>query len=399
MSKKTVRDMDVAGKRVLVRVDLNVPFEPGTTTIADDSRIRAVLLTLCHLQERDAKIILTSHLGRPGGKVVEELRLRPVADRLGQLLGQAVEYLQDCVGTEVEATAATLEPGQVLLLENLRFHEEEEKNESGFARALAAVAEVYVNDAFGTAHRIHASIVGVAEHLPAVAGLLMEQELEMLGRALEKPRRPLAAIMGGAKVSDKIAGLNNLVGRVDRLFLGGGMAGTFLRAHGYQVGASLVEEDRLVLAADILRRAEEHGAALALPDDVVVAQALAADAPSKVVPADQVPEDWRIMDIGPQTIDAFRRGLRACNTIVWNGPMGVFEYPAFAQGTTAIAKTMAGLDGATTIIGGGSTAEAVEALGLADKMSHVSTGGGASLEFLEGRELPGVAALQEKETA
>ena len=399
MSKKTVRDIDVAGKRVLVRVDVNVPFEPGTTTISDDSRIRAILPTVRYLQEQEARIILCSHLGRPDGKVVEELRLKPVADRLGQLLEQEVISVLDCLGPEVEGAAATLKPRQILLLENLRFHPEEEKNDLAFARALASLAEVYVNDAFGAAHRAHASTSAVADYLPAVSGLLMERELEMLGRALEHPQRPLAAVMGGAKVSDKIGVLENMLPRVDRLFIGGGMCATFFLAQGHRVGASLVEKDRVSLAADILRRAQEHGVALALPQDVVVAEEFAVDAPQQTVSVGQIPEGWYIMDIGPQTIRSFQRGIEECHTVLWNGPMGVFEYDPFASGTMAIARTLARLDGATTVIGGGSTAEVVEELGLADRMTHVSTGGGASLEFLEGRPLPGVVALLDKEEA
>ena len=399
MSKKTVRDIDVAGKRVLVRVDLNVPFDPGTTTIADDSRIRAVLPTVRYLQERDARTILCSHLGRPDGKVVEELRLKPVADRLGQLLDRKVASVQDCLGLEVEEAAATLKPRQILLLENLRFHPEEEKNDPDFARALASLAEVYVNDAFGAAHRAHASIAAIAGYLPAVSGLLMERELEMLGRALEHPQRPLAAVMGGAKVSDKIGVLENLLPRVDRLFIGGGMCATFFLAQGLQIGASLVEKDRVSLAADMLRRAQELGVTLLLPQDVVVAEEFAADAPSRTVPVNRIPDGWYIMDIGPQTIRSFQQGIEECCTVLWNGPMGVFEYEPFASGTIAIAETLANLEGAITIIGGGSTAEAVEKLGLADRMTHVSTGGGASLELLEGRPLPGVVALLDKEEA
>lgn len=399
MVKKTVRDIEVAGKRVLVRVDLNVPFKPGTTTISDDGRIRAVLPTVRYLQERDAPIILCSHLGRPGGKVVEEARLKPVAYRLGQLLGQPVTHLQECVGPEVQAAAAALEPRQLLLLENLRFHPEEEKNDPVFARALASLAELYVNDAFGAAHRAHASIAAITDYLPAVAGLLMAQELEMLGRTLKHPRRPLAAIMGGAKVSDKIGLLENLLPQVDRLFIGGGMSATFALAQGYRVATSLFEDDKVNLAIDLLRRAQERGVPLLLPQDVVVAEAFAADAPRKTVPMGQIPDGWYIMDIGPQTIESFVRGIRECHTMFWNGPLGVFEYEPFATGTTAIARTLAELDGAITIIGGGSTAEAVESLGLAGQMTHVSTGGGATLEFLEGHDLPGVVALQDKEQA
>ena len=397
MRKKTVRDIEVAGKRVLVRVDLNVPFAPGTTAITDDGRIRAILPTVHYLREQGTRIILCSHLGRPHGKVAEELCLKPVAERLQRLLEQPVAYTRDCIGAEVEEAIAALKPGHLLLLENLRFHREEEENDAPFARALASLAEVYINDAFGTAHRAHASTEGVAHYLPAVAGLLMEQEIEMLGRALEHPRRPLCAVMGGAKVSDKLGVLEHLLPRVNGLLIGGGMAATFLRAQGNRVGASLVEEDRVDLAAEILRRAEKLGIGLALPQDVVVAETFAAESLSRIVPVDQIPDGWYIMDIGPKTIVSFQERLRECCTILWNGPVGVMEYRQFAEGTTAIAGLLASLKDATTIVGGGSTAEAVAAMGLTGRMTHVSTGGGASLEFLEGRDLPGIAVLLDKE--
>ena len=399
MRKKTVRDIDVTRKRVLVRTDLNVPFAPDTTTVTDDGRIRAALPTVHYLRERGARVILCSHLGRPNGKVVDGLSLKPVAERLEQLLEQPVAYTRDCIGTEVEEAIAALKPGQLLLLENLRFHQEEEKNDPAFASALASLAEVYVNDAFGTAHRAHASTEGVAHYMPAVAGLLMEQEIEMLGRTLEHPKRPLCAVMGGAKVSDKLGVLEQLIPRVNGLLIGGGMAATFLRAQGNRVGISLVEEDRVGLADEILRRAEKLGIGLALPQDVVVAETFSAESPSKVVSVDQIPNGWHIMDIGPQTVESFRERLRECCTILWNGPLGVMEYKRFAEGTAAIADLMANLTDATTIIGGGSTAEAVTVMGLASRMTHVSTGGGASLEFLEGRELPGIAALLDREIA
>ena len=399
MNKKTVRDIDVTRKRVLVRADLNVPFAPDTTTITDDGRIRAALPTVHYLRERGARIILCSHLGRPSGKVVDGLSLKPVAERLEQLLGQPVAYTLDCIGTEVEEAIAALNPGQLLLLENLRFHKEEEENDAAFARALASLAEVYVNDAFGTAHRAHASTEGVAHYMPAVVGLLMEQEIEMLGSNLEHPRRPLCAVMGGAKVSDKLGVLEHLLPRVDGLLIGGGMAATFLRALGHRVGASLLEEDKMDLAAGILHKAEGLGISFGLPQDVVVAEIFSAESPSKVVSVNQIPDGWHIMDIGPLTVESFRERLRECRTILWNGPLGVMEYKRFAEGTTAIADLLANLTDATTIIGGGSTAEAVAVMGLADRMTHVSTGGGASLEFLEGRELPGIAALLDKEVA
>ena len=399
MRKKTVRDIDVAGKRVLVRVDVNVPFAPGTTSISDDSRIRAIMPTIRYLKKRGASIILCSHLGRPGGKAVKEMRLAPVAFRLESLLGEPVVYMRDCVGPIVEEAAGELEPGQVLLLENLRFHPEEERNDPEFARALASLADVYVNDAFGAAHRTHASIHAITRFLPTVAGLQMERELEMLSAALIDPARPLGAVMGGAKVSDKIDALQNLVNHVDRLFIGGGMAATFFKAQGREMGLSLVEEERLDLAQGIFRAAEEQGVTVYLPKDFVVAKKFAANGTAQTVPSDRVPPDTYIMDIGPATIQAFSKGLHECRTVLWNGPMGVFEFELFSKGTGAVAKVLADMIGAITVVGGGSTAEAVEELGLSNSMTHVSMGGGASLEFMEGRELPGVATLPDKEEA
>jgi len=387
MNKKTVRDIDVRGKRVLVRVDFNVPLEEGR--VSDDTRIRAELPTIQYLLDKQAKVILASHLGRPKGKVDPTFSLRPVAARLSELLGQPVQLAPDCVGSAVERIVAELQPGQTLLLENLRFHPEEEKNDSGFAAKLAALADIFVNDAFGTAHRAHASTEGVARYLPAVAGFLMQRELDFLGRALTAPEHPFVAILGGAKVSDKIGVINNLLGKVDRLLIGGGMANTFLKAQGYEVGSSLVENQAMDIARSLLERA---GGKLLLPVDVVVADAFDANASSKLVPASQVPEGWRILDIGPQTVRDYREALADARTVVWNGPMGVFEFAKFAKGTIAIAQALAELN-ATTIIGGGDSAAAVEAAGVADKITHISTGGGASLEFLEGQELPGVAAL------
>ncbi len=398
MNKKTIQDVDVAGKTVLVRVDYNVPFHPGTTEISDDSRIRASLPTVNYLVQRGCKVVLCSHLGRPGGKVVPEYRLEPVSKRLSTLLGMPVQQAPDCIGPEVERMVSELKPGGLLMLENLRFHREEEKNDPEFARKLASLAEIYVNDAFGAAHRAHASTEAVTKFVPvAVAGFLMARELEMLGRALESPQRPFAAILGGAKVSDKIAVLENLARRVDILIIGGGMAATFLKARGLQVGDSLVEEDRVQFAAEFMRGAQGRGLKLLLPVDAVIADAFAENAWHRTVAVEQVPAGWRIMDIGPRTVSACEEALRQARTVVWNGPMGVFEWKAFAQGTERIARALAGLKGATTVVGGGSTAEAVESLGLADRMTHVSTGGGASLEFLEGKVLPGVAALNDKE--
>jgi len=391
MNKKTIRDVPVNGKRVLVRVDFNVPLEGGE--VRDDTRIVAAVPTIRYLLDHKARVILASHLGRPKGKPTPEFSLRPVAKRLGELLGTPVAFVGECVGPEAEAAVAALKPGEVLMLENLRFHAEEEANDPEFSRKLAALADLYVNDAFGTAHRAHASTAGVAAYLPAVAGFLMEKEIDYLSRALEAPSRPFVAILGGAKISDKIGVVKNLLGKVDRLLIGGGMANTFLKAQGYDVAESLVEEDSVAIAKELL--AQGAGRIL-LPTDAVVANAFAADAEAKVVPVGQVPAGWRILDIGPETVKAYSKALRGAKTVVWNGPMGVFEFPRFAEGTFAIARALAKLPGAVTIIGGGDSAAAVEQAGVADKVSHVSTGGGASLEFLEGKTLPGVAALADR---
>jgi len=391
MNKKTIRDVPVSGKRVLVRVDFNVPLEGGE--VRDDTRIVAAVPTIRYLLDHKARVILASHLGRPKGKPTPEFSLRPVAKRLGELLGMPVAFVGECVGPEAEAAVAALKPGEVLMLENLRFHTEEEANDPEFSRKLAALADLYVNDAFGTAHRAHASTAGVAAYLPAVAGFLMEKEIDYLSRALEAPSRPFVAILGGAKISDKIGVVKNLLGKVDRLLIGGGMANTFLKAQGYDVAESLVEEDSVAIAKELL--AQGAGRIL-LPTDAVVANAFAADAEAKVVPVGQVPAGWRILDIGPETVKAYSKALRGAKTVVWNGPMGVFEFPRFAEGTFAIARALAKLPGAVTIIGGGDSAAAVEQAGVADKVSHVSTGGGASLEFLEGKTLPGVAALADR---
>ena len=393
MVKKTVRDIDLAGKTVLVRVDYNVTFRPGTTEIADDSRIRASLPTVDYLLARGCRVVLCSHLGRPAGKVVEDLRMAPVSKRLSKLLSMPVSQADDCVGPEVKSAVEAMEPGRVTVLENLRFHPEEEANDAGFAVSLASLAEVYVDDAFGTAHRAHASTEGVARYLPSVAGLLMDRELEMLGRVLSSPRRPFAAVLGGAKVSDKIAVMENLADHVDTLIVGGGMAATFLKARGLEIGDSLVEEDRVPFAVELSRKQDSN---LHLPVDVVIADAFSADAARRSAGADEISQGWRIMDIGPRTASLFSEALAPCKTVVWNGPMGVFEWEPFSQGTRAVAEALASLDGATTVVGGGSTAEAVDSLGLGDRMTHVSTGGGASLEFLEGRVLPGVAVLMDK---
>ena len=397
MNKKTIRDIDLAGKRVLVRVDFNVPLD-SQQHITDDTRIRAALPTITYLLDQGAPVILMSHLGRPDGKVVDNLSLAPVAQHLSELLGRPVEMAKDSIGPEVEAQAKSLQPGQVLLLENLRFHKEEEKNNPDFARQLALLGEVYVNDAFGTAHRAHASTEGVTHYLPGVAGFLMEKEINFLGSALEHPRRPFVAIIGGAKVSDKIAVLDRLISMVDTLLIGGGMANTFLKAEGFEIGDSLFEESKLDVARDLLAKARQRGLKFLLPTDVVIADRFAADASYKVVSQDAVPKGWRILDIGPKAVEAFNTALADAQTIVWNGTLGVAEMPAFAKGTEAIIEILASRTraGATTIIGGGDSAAAVEEAGAAAKMTHVSTGGGASLEFLEGRVLPGVAALEDK---
>jgi len=396
MKKKTIRDIELKNKKVLVRVDFNVPLDIQTHEISDDSRIKAAIPTIQYLIGQDCKVILCSHFGRPKGKVVEDMRLAPVAKHLSGLLKLPVISTSDCIGTEVEKAVSVLKPGDVLLLENLRFHPEEEQNDPDFAKALAGLADVYVNDAFGTAHRAHASTVGVANYLPAVAGFLMEKEIDFLGKALTDPVHPFAAVTGGAKVSDKLALLENILDKVDYLLIGGGMCCTFFKSQGYGVGQSSVEEDKLNFVKELTGKAARAGVQLMLPVDVVVTDSFAGDVPFKVVNIEEIPDSSYVMDIGPYTIKAFTDELKKCKTVVWNGPMGVFEYSAFRDGTKAIAQQLAQLD-ATTILGGGSTAEAVDEFGLTDRMSHVSTGGGASLEFLEGKTLPGVAVLQDKE--
>lgn len=392
--KKTLEDIDVADKRVFVRVDFNVPFDKDGN-IADDSRIRAALPTIDYLRERGARVILATHLGRPDGKVVESLRVGKVARRLAEILGTEVKTAPDCMGKEVQEAAFSLRPAEVLLLENLRFHAEEEKNDPEFARALASLAEVYVNDAFGTAHRAHASTAGIAAYLPAVSGFLMAKEIQELGRLLSDPDRPFAAVLGGAKISTKVAVLENLLPVLDRLLLGGGIATTFLKAQGLDVGESLVEADFLDTAREIMSRAEQRGVSVHLPVDLVVADRFDAAAEYKTVVATEVPPGWRAMDVGPETIKAYARALKDCGTVFWNGPLGVAEFPAFARGSEELARVLADLD-ATVVVGGGETAALVEQMGLRDRYSHVSTGGGASLEFLEGRMLPGVAVLLDR---
>jgi len=397
MNKKTIRDIDVNGKRVLVRVDFNVPRDKETGRIADDTRLRAALPTIQYLREHRARVILCSHLGRPKGKVVEELRMSKagIGERLSELLGVPVHTLYHVIGPKaVEATEA-LNPGEVILLENVRFFPEEEANDPKMSHALAQLADIYVDDAFGSAHRAHASTVGITTLLPAVAGFLMEKEIDYLGKALTNPERPFAAIIGGAKISTKIAVLRNLLQRIDKLIVGGGMASTFLKAKGVEVGESLVEDDFLDTAREVMAEAEKRKVEILLPDDAIVADRFAADALAETVKIDEVGADMRIMDIGPDAIADYEEALKDCKTVLWNGPVGVAEFPQFANGSLAIAKTLAALK-ATTIVGGGETVALVQSAGLEDKFTHVSTGGGASLEFLEGKVLPGVAALMDK---
>ncbi|HEY3780212.1 MAG TPA: phosphoglycerate kinase [Fimbriimonadaceae bacterium] len=389
LNKKTVRDIDVAGKRVLVRCDFNVPLEGGQIT--DDRRITEALPTIKYLLEHGAAVILASHLGRPKG-VTPEFSLAPVAARLTSLLGQNVPLLPDCVGPEVAAACKALQPGSVVLLENVRFHPEEEKNDPAFASQLASLADIFVNDAFGTAHRAHASTEGVAHHLPAVAGFLIEKEIQFLGNAVEDPKRPFVAILGGSKVKDKIAVIQSLLPKVDKLLIGGGMAFTFLKAEGDEIGKSLLDAENVEYAKGLM---ETESDKISLPYDVVVASELSELAHTDIVAVEEIPSDKIGADIGPQTIENFSALIHAAGTVIWNGPMGVFEMTPFAAGTRAIAQAMAECK-ATTIVGGGDSAAAIEKFGLADKVTHVSTGGGASLEFLEGKELPGIAALLNK---
>jgi phosphoglycerate kinase len=383
----TVRDVDWSGKTALVRVDFNVPMQDGR--VADDTRIRAALPTLQFLREKGAKIVLLSHLGRPDGTPSEKYSLKPVAARTAELLGAEVRFAEDCVGPPAEDAVSALGPGEVVLLENVRFHAEEEANDSGFGGQLAGLADVFVNDAFGTAHRAHASTEGLAEYLPAVAGLLMEKEIVSLGSALEEPRHPFVGVVGGAKVSSKLAVLENLIDRVDRLLIGGGMANTFLKAQSREVGKSLLEVDLVETAADLLDR----GGKILLPVDVVVTTDLKGSAPPRTCSVDEVGPDEMIVDIGPRTMDAFKAEIAKAGTVLWNGPMGVFEDPRFAAGTLSVARAMAD-SSATTVVGGGESVQAVEQAGLGNKLTHVSTGGGASLEFIEGKVLPGVAVLK-----
>lgn len=394
MDKMTIKDVEVAGKRVLVRVDFNVPLDLKTGEITDDSRIKATLPTIRYLIEREARVILMSHMGRPKGKFVKELSLAGVARRLSQILGQPVKMAPDCIGPEVEKSVAALTSKDVLLLENLRFYPDEENGSTSFAEALARLGDLFVNDAFGTSHRAHASISVIAKYLPAVAGFLLEKEISFLGRTLENPARPFAALVGGAKISDKVKMLERIGNIVDYLIIGGGMAGTFLKAQQYEIGKSLFEPNHMELVTKLLKKAGENHLKIFTPSDVVVADRIDSTE-NQVVLINNIPAEKMIVDIGPQTVKEFSEALKICKTVFWNGPMGVYEYPQSQTGTHAMATLLAGLE-ATTVIGGGSTAEVVTEMGLADKMTFVSTGGGASMSFVSGEKLPGVEALMDK---
>ncbi|MGE8080608.1 phosphoglycerate kinase [Peribacillus loiseleuriae] len=393
MNKKSIKDINVAGKRVFCRVDFNVPMQDGQIT--DETRIRAALPTIQHLIDAGAKVILASHLGRPKGQVVEELRLTPVAKRLSELLGKDVRKTDEAYGPSVSAEISKMEDGDVLLLENVRFYPGEEKNETELAKSFAELADVYVNDAFGAAHRAHASTEGIANYIPAVAGLLMEKELEVLSKALSNPERPFTAIIGGAKVKDKIGVIENLLEKVDNLIIGGGLAYTFVKSEGHEIGKSLLEADKIELAQSFIQKAKEKGVNLYMPVDVVVADDFGPDVNNKVVAIDSIPADWEALDIGPKTREIYADVIKNSKLVIWNGPMGVFELDIFANGTKHVAQALAD-SSAYSIIGGGDSAAAAEKFKLADKMSHISTGGGASLEFMEGKELPGVVALNDK---
>ena len=393
-NKKTIEDINPSGKRVLVRCDFNVPQDENGN-ITSDKRIVAALPTVKYLIDKGARVILCSHLGRPKGEVNPKFSLKPVAARLSELLEKPVKMAEDVIGDSAKALAAGLADGEVMLLENVRFHKEEEKNDADFAKALASLAELYVNDAFGTAHRAHASTAGVADYLPAACGYLIGKEIGIMGEALSNPKRPLVAILGGAKVSDKLGVINNLLEKVDTLIIGGGMAYTFVKASGGTIGDSLCEDERLEYARDMIKKAADKGVALLIPEDTVVAEKFAADAEAKVVPTAQIPDGWMGLDIGEKTIAKFANAIKNAGTVIWNGPMGVFEFDRFANGTKKVAEAIAE-SGAISIIGGGDSASAVKKLGFDKKMTHISTGGGASLEFLEGLELPGIACLEDK---
>lgn len=391
--KKTMKDIEVTGKRVFVRVDFNVPMEEGKIT--DDTRIRAALPTITYLVEKGAKVILASHLGRPKGEVKEELRLTAVGERLSELMGKVVTKLDESIGESVEKVVGNMNDGDIVLLENVRFHKGEEKNDPALAESFAKSADIYINDAFGAAHRAHATTSGIANYLPAVSGLLMEKEIDVLGKALSNPERPFTAIIGGAKVKDKIGVIENLLEKVDHLIIGGGLSYTFSRAQGYDIGKSLLEEDKIDLAKSFIEKAADNGVDIHMPVDAVVANEFSKDAETKIVDIDQIPSDWMGLDIGPKTAAEYAEVIKNSKLIMWNGPMGVFEMDAFANGTKAVAQAMAETNG-YTIIGGGDSAAAVEKFKVADKMDHISTGGGASLEFMEGKALPGVIALNDK---
>jgi phosphoglycerate kinase len=394
MNKKSIRDVDVKGKRVFCRVDFNVPMQDGVIT--DETRIRAALPTIQYLAENGAKVILASHFGRPKGQVVEELRLTPVAKRLGELLGKNVIKTDEAYGPVVQEAVAGMSEGDVLLLENVRFYAGEEKNDPALAKEFAALADLYVNDAFGAAHRAHASTAGIAEYIPAVSGFLMEKEIEVLGKALSNPDRPFTAIIGGAKVRDKIGVISNLLDKVDNLIVGGGLAYTFIKAQGHEIGKSLLEEDKVDLAKEFMETAKQKGVNFYVPVDIVVADGFSNDANTQEVSVDAIPSDWEGLDIGPKTREIYADVIRNSKLVIWNGPMGVFELDTFAKGTKAVADALAESPNTYSVIGGGDSAAAVEKFGLADKMSHISTGGGASLEFMEGKELPGVVRLNDK---
>ncbi len=395
MNKKTVRDIDVTGKKVLVRCDFNVPLDKETGEITDNRRIRAAIPTIEYLINHNAKVILCSHLGRPKGEFNLKYSLKPVAEELSKLLGKEVKLAKDVIGEDAEKLTSEIKEGEVVLLENVRFHKEEEENDPEFAKKLASFAEIYVNDAFGTAHRAHASTAGVADYLPAVSGFLIEKELEFLGNALDNPERPFVAILGGAKVSDKIGVIENLLDKVDTLIIGGGMAYTFYKAQGHSIGTSICEEDKIDLANDILNKAKEKNVEILLPIDNHVSAEYSNEAEDKYVESAEIPEGFMGLDIGPKTIELFKNAIKNAKTVVWNGPLGVTEFSKFEEGTKAIAEALAETQ-AVTVIGGGDSAAAVEKFGLADKMTHISTGGGASLEFLEGKVLPGIACLNNK---
>ncbi len=396
MGKKTIADIDVSGKRALVRVDFNVPRDKATGEITDDVRMRAALPTIEYLIDHDAKVILMSHLGRPKGKVVEELRLNKVAEHLSELLGKPVTKLDECVGPEVEQAVANMKNGDVILLENIRFHPEEEKNDVHFAKKLAALGDIFVNDAFGTAHRAHCSTAGIGTYLPSVSGFLMKKELAGLGAALMNPEKPFVAIIGGAKISDKIGVVSYLIGKADTIIIGGGMANTFLAAQGYDMKASLVEPESIEVAKETLAQAANAGTDLLLPVDVTIAAAFDAPETAKTVDVDAIDDGWMALDIGPKTVALAEEKISTAKTVIWNGPMGVFEQDAFAVGTNALAKAVA-LSDAYSVVGGGDSVAAVKKSGMADKINHISTGGGASLEFMEGRLLPGLSVLEERE--